>query len=71
MMTYSEDYGDGDPSNSLAEAPDGIPTQDKRSFIGGTLVVEKEMANRTFVTAGQASLRFLVADSEIARAALR
>ncbi|MDE0120858.1 MAG: hypothetical protein OXS33_03885 [bacterium] len=37
-MTCTEDYGDGDPASGLAiEIPDGVPTQDKRSFIGGTL----------------------------------
>ena len=62
-MTCAEDFGDGDPSNSLAEVPDGVPTQDQRSFIGGTLVVEKGTANRTFVTAGQVILKFLTPNS--------
>ena len=66
-MTCTEDYGDGDPASGLAiEIPDGVPTQDKRSFIGGTLVVEKETAHRTFVTAGQAVLRFLTPNSTFA-----
>ena len=66
-MTCTEDYGDGDPSSGLViEIPDGVPTQDKRSFIGGTLVVEKETSHRTFVTAGQAVLRFLTPTSAFA-----
>ena len=66
-MTCTEDYGDGDPASGLAiEIPDGVPTQDKRSFIGGTLVVEKETSRRTFVTAGQAVLRFLTPNSTFA-----
>ncbi len=66
-MTCTEDYGDGDPSDlTTIEIPDGVPTQDQRSFIGGTLVVEKETARRTFVTAGQAVLRFLTPNSTFA-----
>ena len=67
QVTCTRDYGDGDPSdNTTIEVPDGIPTQDQRSFIGGTLVVEKETANRTFVTAGQVVVRFLTPDSAFA-----
>ncbi|MDE0165812.1 MAG: hypothetical protein OXH92_02230 [Bryobacterales bacterium] len=66
-MTCTEDYGDGDRASGLSiEIPDGVPTQDKRSFIGGTLVVEKETAHRTFVTAGQVILRFLTPNSTFA-----
>ena len=65
-MTCAEDFGDGDPSDSAIEVPDGVPTQDKRSFIGGTLVVEKETARRTFVTAGQAVLRVSAPNSAFA-----
>ena len=66
QVTCTKDYGDGDPSDSTIEIPDGVPTQDKRSFIGGTLVVEKETANRTFVTAGQVIVRFLTPHSAFA-----
>ena len=63
QVTCTRDFGDGDPSDSAIEIPDGVPTQDKRSFIGGTVVVEKETANRTFVTAGQVVVRFLTPHS--------
>ena len=63
QVTCTRDFGDGDPSDSLIEIPDGVPTQDKRSFIGGTVVVEKETANRTFVTAGQVVVRLLTPHS--------
>ena len=67
QVTCTRDYGDGDPSdNTTIEVPDGVPTQDQRSFIGGTPVVEKETANRTFVTAGQVVVRFLTPQSAFA-----
>ena len=58
-LTCTQDFGDGDPSESAIEVPDGVPSQDRRSFIGGTLVVEQETANRTFVTVGQAIVKFV------------
>ena len=63
QVTCTEDFGDGDPSDSSIEIPDGVPSQDKRSFIGGTVVVEKETANRTFVTTGQFVLKFVTPNS--------
>ncbi len=63
QVTCTEDFGDGDPSDSSIEIPDGVPSQDKRSFIGGTVVVEKETANRTFVTTAQFVLKFVTPNS--------
>ena len=65
-LTCTWDFGDGDPADSTSEIPDGVPAQDKRRFIGGTLVVEKETANRTFVTAGQVVVKFLSPQSAFA-----
>ena len=63
QVICTEDFGDGDPSDSSIEVPDGVPTQDKRSYIGGTLVVEKDAANRTFVTVGQVIVKYLTPKS--------
>ena len=64
QVTCTKDFGDGDPSAiSTFEIPDGVPTQDKRSFIGGTVVVEKGTENRTFVTAGQFVLKYITPNS--------
>ena len=66
-LTCKEQYGDGDPPDlSAFEQPDGIPADDERTYVGGTLVVEETTESRTFVTTGRALLKFITPDSTFA-----
>ena len=57
-LSCSDNFGDGDPPTSTAEVDDDIVAVDKRTFTGGTLVVEYTETARTFVTVGQVVLRY-------------
>lgn len=57
-LSCSESYGDGDNNDD-----DGIPAVDNRAYKGGTLIEEEPNSHRTFVTTGQALLKFLTSES--------
>ena len=60
-------HGDGDISNLEAvENPDGVPVEDTRTYSAGTLIVEENNSERSFVTTGQALLKFLTPTSTFA-----
>ena len=66
-LTCKKQYGDGDPPNlSAFEQADGIPADDDREYVGGTLIVEEPSTSRTFVTTGRALLQFITPDSTFA-----
>ncbi len=66
-LTCKKDYGDGDAATgSTVEDNDGVPTSDARTYSAGTLIVEEANTDRTFVTTGQAVLKFLTASSTFA-----
>ena len=71
-LTCEKDFGDGDiASGTLFEDPDGVPATDKRTYTTGTLVEEQltdatSPSTRTFVTTGQAVLKFITAESTFA-----
>lgn len=59
-LTCKKDFGDGDSAiGSTIEDADGVPTTDERTFSAGTLIVEEKMTDRSFVTTGQALLKFI------------
>ena len=62
-----EDYGDGDASTSIETGSDGdgVPATDERTYEFGTLIVEEENTDRTFITTGQAVLKFITAQSTL------
>ena len=61
-LTCKKDYGDGDAaSGSSIEDSDGVPTTDERTYTAGTLIVEEATSDRSFVTTGQAVLKFITA----------
>ena len=63
-LECTKDYGDGDSATgSTIEDADGVPTSDKRVYKGGTLVIEEKANYRTFVTTGQALLKFITPTS--------
>ena len=67
ILTCKMQYGDGDPPDlSAFEQADGIPTDDERTYVGGTLIVEEAATSRTFVTTGRALLKFITPDSTFA-----
>lgn len=47
-------YGDGDSADG-----DGVPAVDTRTYEGGTLIVEEKNTDRTFVTTGQAVVKYI------------
>ena len=60
-------YGDGDgPSNTAIEDADGVPTNDERTYTGGTLIVEEKDSDRSFVVTGRVVLKFLTPASTFA-----
>ena len=66
-LTCKKDYGDGDAATgSTVEDNDGVPTSDARTYSAGTLIAEQANTDRTFVTTGQAVLKFLTADATFA-----
>jgi len=60
-LTCKKEYGDGDASDG-----DGIPARDYRTYKAGTLIVEMGSSDRTFVTTGQALIKFLTPNSSYA-----
>jgi hypothetical protein len=61
------EFGDGTPAGAVdEEGSDGVPITDKRAFKAGTLVIEEEMTDRTFVTTGQALVKLLTPDQTYA-----
>ena len=66
-LTCEKDYGDGDGASLVAiENADGVPVEDKRTYMAGTLIVEEMSTNRTFVTTGRALLKFITPSSTFA-----
>lgn len=65
-LTCEKDYGDKDDPTSTAEVDDGVPAEDKRTYKGGTLIVEQEDSTRAFITTGRALLKFITAESTFA-----
>ena len=63
-LTCTEDHGDGDIAGG--QGGDGVPPVDKRTYTGGTLIVEEKNTDRAFVTTGQALLKFLTSDATFA-----
>ena len=61
-LECKKDYGDG------IQDSDGndVPAKDERTFKGGTLIVEKGITDRAFVTTGQALLKFLTPNATFA-----
>ena len=62
-------HGDGDAATrdeATSLDGDGVPATDLRTYAGGTLIVEEKNTDRTFVTTGQAVLKFLTAESTFA-----
>ena len=63
-LECEKDYGDGDSAiNSTVEDDDGVPTSDERVYKAGTLIVEEKNVDRSFVTTGQALLKFITPSS--------
>ena len=63
-LTCEKDYGDGDAATgSTIEDDDGVPTSSKRTYKAGTLVVEEAEMDRSYVTTGQALLKFITPSS--------
>ena len=63
-LECEKDYGDGDAATgSTIEDDDGVPTSSKRTYKAGTLVVEEATMDRSFVTTGQALLKFITPSS--------
>ena len=60
-LECTKDYGDGDSADG-----DDTPAVDKRTYKGGTLIVEKASTDRAFVTTGQALLKFLTPNATFA-----
>ena len=66
-LTCKEDYGDGDAHNLTAsESSDGVPIEDEREYIAGTLIVSEATTDRAFVTTGRALLKFITSESTFA-----
>ena len=60
-------FGDGTLAGATdEEGSDGVPITDKRTFKAGTLVIEEKMMERTFITTGQALLKFITPTSTFA-----
>ena len=66
-LTCKKDFGDGDSAiGSTIEDADGVPTTDERTFSAGTLIVEEKQTDRSYVTTGQALLKFITSTSTFA-----
>ena len=66
-LTCKKNYGDGTPAGEVAEeGSDGIPIKSERTYKAGTLIVEQIDSARSFVTTGQAVLKFITPDSTFA-----
>ena len=60
-LVCKKEYGDGDEEDG-----NGVPAKDTRTFKGGTLIMEEPDTDRSFVTTGQALLKFLTSDATFA-----
>ena len=65
-LTCKENYGDGDSPQSPIEDNDGVPTKEERTYMAGTLIEEQKDSTRSFVTTGQALLKFITPSSTFA-----
>ncbi len=66
-LTCKMNYGDGDGTTLTGiEEADGVPTKNERTYKAGTLVVEQADSERTFITTGQAVLKFITPTSTFA-----
>ena len=66
-LTCKMNYGDGTPAGTAAEeGSDGVPIKSERTYTAGTLVVEQPNSMRSFVTTGQAVLKFITPTSTFA-----
>ncbi len=64
QLTCKRNYGDGDGTTLTGiEEADGVPTKNERTYKAGTLIREQADSSRTFVTTGQAVLKFITSDS--------
>ena len=64
-LKCKENFGDGDDATSSQEDlndGDGVPASDERTYAAGTMIVEEPNTERTFVTTGQALLKFITAE---------
>ena len=66
-LTCKKNYGDGTPAGAVdEEGSDGVPIKSERTYKAGTLIVEQIDSARSFVTTGQAVLKFITPDSTFA-----
>ena len=68
-LKCKENNGDGDDATSSQENlndGDGVPASDERTYAAGTMIVEEPNTERTFVTTGQALLKFITPGSTFA-----
>ena len=67
-LTCTKDYGDGTPAGEATadSGADGIPIKSERAYKAGTLIVEQIDSARSFVTTGQAVLKFITPSATFA-----
>ena len=69
-LKCKKNFGDGTPAtggdHSRRHDGDGVPATDKRTYATGTLIVEEKNMERTFITTGQALLKFITPGSTFA-----
>ena len=66
-LTCKKNYGDETPAGEAGgEGADGVPIKSERTYKAGTLVVEQQDSMRSFVTTGQAVLKFITPNSTFA-----
>ena len=68
-LKCKKNYGDGTPAtggDDVTDDGDGVPAKDERTYTGGTLIVEEKNTERTFITTGQALLKFITPGSTFA-----
>ena len=65
-LTCKKNFGDTTPAGPVGEGADGVPINAERTYTAGTLVVEQIDSQRSFVTTGQALLKFITPDSTFA-----
>ena len=66
QLTCKREYGDESPAGPVGEGADGVPITAERTYKAGTLVMEQQDSMRSFVTTGQALLKFVTPDSSFA-----
>ena len=67
-LTCKKNYGDGTPAGEAGadSGADGIPIKSERTYKAGTLIVEQINSARSFVTTGQAVLKFITPNATFA-----